>query len=80
MKLPYSPYKKEFDEYSKHELISLLKAFEEQTKEKNDCIKDTRSRLMRARIRLQTKDLQLQHLRKRVVELTSPISVSDPFR
>jgi hypothetical protein len=72
MKLPKAPYKKELDEYSKTELIALVNFIEEQFNSKNERLKDTTSKLTRARIRLQLQNERLRHLRTRIVELTNP--------
>jgi hypothetical protein len=72
MKLPNAPYKKELTEYSKAELIVLLTAFEEQYNSKIERLKNTSSKLVRARTRLKAQKESLQHMRMRVVELTSP--------
>ena len=71
-KLPNAPYKKELTEYSKAELIVLFKFIEEQFISKSERLKDTSSKLVRARTRLQSQKQSLQHLRMRVVELTIP--------
>jgi hypothetical protein len=71
-KLPNAPYKKELTEYSKAELIVLFRFIEEQFISKRERLRDTSSKLVRARTRLQSQKQSLQHLRMRVVELTSP--------
>jgi hypothetical protein len=73
MKLPKTPFKKELDEYTKTELISLITVYEEQFNTKNERLKDTSSKLTRARIRLQLQNQRLQHMRKRIVALTTPL-------
>jgi len=66
MKIP----KQELAEYSKLELIALLTAIEEQYRSKSERLKVAHSKLFKARAKIQDQKLRLQHLRKRVVELT----------
>lgn len=72
MKLPKAIYKKELDEYSKAELITLINFIEEQYNSKSERLKDTSSKLTRARTRLQLQNERLRHLRTRIVDLTAP--------
>jgi chromosome segregation ATPase len=62
--------KKDLIHYSKDELIRLLTSIEEQYNSKSKNLRDVHSKLTRARIRIQAQKQRLQHLRKRVVELT----------
>ena len=62
--------KKDLVEYSKAELIAILTAIEEQYNSKSERLKTIHSKLTRARIRLQSQKQRLQHMRKRIVELT----------
>ena len=62
--------KKDLVDYSKAELIAILTAIEEQYNSKNERLKNVHSKLTRARIRIQSQKQRLQHLRRRIVELT----------
>lgn len=70
MKTLKSIPKKDLVDYSKPELIALLTAIEEQYNTKSEKLKVVHSKLSRARTRIQAQKQRLQHLRKRVVELT----------
>jgi predicted nuclease with TOPRIM domain len=62
--------KKDLVDYSKPELISLLTAIEEQYNSKSERLKHIVTKLSRAKVRIQTQKQRLQHMRKRIVELT----------
>ena len=62
--------KKNLVDYSKPELIALLTAIEEQYNSKSERLKHIVTKLSRAKVRIQTQKERLQHLRKRIVELT----------
>ena len=64
------PKKKDLVDYSKPELIAILTAIEEQYNSKSERLKNIVSKLSRARIRIQAQKQRLQHMRKRIVELT----------
>jgi chromosome segregation ATPase len=61
---------KELADYSKDELISLLTNIEEQYNSKSARLKNIVAKLTQARQRIKTQKKSLEHLRKRVVELT----------
>lgn len=75
MKTLRSIPKKDLADYSKPELIALLTAIEEQYNNKTEKLRDVHTKLSRARNQIQAQKQRLQHLRKRVVELTPKTSI-----
>jgi predicted nuclease with TOPRIM domain len=61
---------KNLADYSKDELISLLTSIEDQYNSKSERLKKIVARLAHAKLTIKTQKKNLQHLRKRVVELT----------
>jgi len=61
---------KNLEDYTKDELIGLLTNIEEQYNSKSERLKHIVAKLAQARIRIKTQKKSLEHLRKRVVELT----------
>lgn len=70
MKAKTNSNEKSLEEYSKDELIGLLTNIEEQYNSKSERLKHIVAKLTQARIRIKTQKKSLEHLRKRVVELT----------
>jgi predicted nuclease with TOPRIM domain len=62
--------KKDLVDYSKAELIAILTAIEEQYNSKSERLRNVHSKLSRARVRIQAQKQRLQHMRRRIVELT----------
>jgi predicted nuclease with TOPRIM domain len=61
---------KNLEDYTKDELIGLLTNIEQQYNSKSERLKHIVSKLAQARIRIKTQKKSLEHLRKRIVELT----------
>ena len=61
---------KNLEDYTKDELIGLLTNIEQQYNSKSERLKHIVSKLAQARIRINTQKKSLEHLRKRIVELT----------
>ena len=70
MKAKTNSNEKSLEEYSKDELIGLLTNIEEQYNSKSERLKHIVAKLTQARIRIKTQKKSLEHMRKRVVELT----------
>lgn len=62
--------RKELFNYSKDDLVRLLTSIEEKYNSKAENLREARTKLTKARIRIQVQKQRLQHLRKKVVELT----------
>jgi endonuclease III-like uncharacterized protein len=76
MKTTKTTTEKNLADYSKDELIELLTNIEEQYNSKSARLKNIITKLTQARMRIKTQKKSLQHLRKRVVELTPKSSNS----
>ena len=61
---------KSLADYSKDELIGLLTNIEEQYNSKSERLKHIVTKLTQAKLTIKTQKKSLQHLRKRIVELT----------
>lgn len=61
---------KNLADYSKEELIELLTNIETQYNSKSERLKKIVSKLTQAKLTIKTQKKSLQHLRKRIVELT----------
>jgi predicted nuclease with TOPRIM domain len=70
MKTRTKTTEKNLEDYTKDELIQLLTNIEEQYNSKSDRLKHIISKLAQARMRIKTQKKSLEHLRKRIVELT----------
>jgi predicted nuclease with TOPRIM domain len=61
---------KNLADYSKDELIELLTNIEDQYNSKSERLKKIVTKLTQAKLTIKTQKKSLQHLRKRIVELT----------